>query len=158
MTTIAFKDGIIAADSQITAEDTRCNYEYIKIFVLRVNECQVPVAMAGAIADFEVFKSWFCKRDYPLELPDPETSPVFESFVAVMYYNGSYYECSQDLVFYPIGNSGAVGTGAEYATGAMEFGASAIEAIEVAKRLDIRTGKSVYWMDVKDMQIHRIDG
>lgn len=159
MTTIAFKDGIIAADSQITQDDQICNYEYQKIHIVTkvINDVTVdiPVAMAGTLVDFPVFINWFKSKEDPLELPDEEDMPTLDEFTGLFYYQDEFYEIDQTLIPLKVGTHGALGSGSTYALGAMGAGVSAPEAVLVSKELDCKTGKSVYFIDVKEMIIKK---
>lgn len=159
MTTIAYKDGTIASDSQVNMGDLIANYEYIKIQIVPklINQkiIQIPIAMAGKCTDFVKYIHYFTQKDDIFGVPDEELMPTLEEFSAVFYYEDSFYEVDDDLVPLKVGPWGAIGSGSAFAIGAMQFGASAIEAIEVAKELDANTGKSIHYIDVKEMIIRR---
>lgn len=159
MTTIAYKDGIIAADSQVTMEDIVANYEFIKIQVIPkiINEktVEIPIAMAGKCTDFIKYINYFKQKEDIFGVPDEEIMPELEEFSGVFYYDGNFYEVDDDLIPLQVGSWGSIGSGCLFAMGALQFGASAIEAVAVSKELDVRTGKSIHYVDVKEMIVRR---
>lgn len=145
MTTICYRDGVLAADTRGTDDDYhpgiyRCN----KLF--RVNGD--VVATAGDDTEGMIFVDWYGSKKLgkrpkpPSRLVDGEA----DFLCLVLTKDGVFWYdkwCRANPVqdeFY------AVGSGAPYAMGAMAHGAGALEAVETAKRWDPYTGGEVETM------------
>ena len=122
MTTIAFKDGVLAADSHIACGGLRSGTAQ-KIF----EHGGGAIAGAGAYAEFLRFKDWI------VDGADPEKRPELkESDLIWIKPDGSVVEfeptgqLAYEAPFY------ALGSGRELAIGAMAAGASAEEAVRIA--------------------------
>ncbi len=132
MTTIAFKDGIFAADSQCTGGGVIVGrHEKIRDF---------PggwFAGTGCTSDCMKMHRWIVegeKRDAEPKIDD-------NSMALVIMTNGQVRHLDNCLIFYEIDAPfHALGSGAQIAMGAMAAGATATEAVEIACRFD--TGSS----------------
>lgn len=143
MTTIAYRDGILAADSRVThgedgsARIHTCKKLFRKKITQGKKSFDVIIATAGESAPGMLFVDW-----YGTGKPIPDTflhlggdflclvltpSGLFEFDV---YCRGE--EVSDD--FY------AIGSGAKAALGALHCGKSAVEAVRIAARIDPYTG------------------
>ena len=143
MTTIAYRDGILAADSRVTygEHQTARIHTCKKLFRKRVTQGKksfdVIIATAGESSPGLVFVDWYGSGkpvpDLFLHLGGDflclvlTPSGLFEYDV---YCRGE--EVSDD--FY------AIGSGAGPALGAMHCGKSAVEAVRIAARIDPYTG------------------
>ena len=133
MTIIVWRDGIIAADSQTTngvlAGKTK------KLFKLK----NAAIGFAGLLTDglklIEFLKS---DEDKP-----PELSEDFESLMMDLRTGKCAYYDRTLIAVKIMDKFEAIGTGSELAIGAMEHGATAIEAVRVAIKRDINSGGRV---------------
>ena len=141
MTTIAVRNGIMAADSQVTCETEaggsryfRCTKMYPK--VVRLNDAPDENVIIGVSGDgfaALVFVDWYGSgKDKPNELIEGEAD-----FSAIVLTSIGLFEydrwCRGEKVleeFY------AIGSGTKAALGAMHAGCSAKRAVEIACRVD----------------------
>lgn len=136
MTTIAYRDGVIAADSLISMGDVRAG-SVVKI--VRVPGGGLAGA-AGELGGMYRFLEWAhyggeettadfagCEIDGFLVRPDG-TLLVTDSLGGVSPIKAPFH---------------AVGSGRELALGAMAAGADAVEAVKIAVRFDTRSGGPV---------------
>lgn len=143
MTTIAYRDGIIAADSWATygeegsARRHTCKKLFRKTVTQGKKSFDVIIATAGESSPGMVFVDWYGTG-----------KPVPDLFLHI----GGDFTClvltPQGLFEYDVYCRGeqvmddfyAVGSGAKVALGAMAAGKSAIEAVRIATRYDPYTG------------------
>lgn len=139
MTTIAYKNGIIAADTLVTANDCAVDYE-TKIH--KVGK-QFVIACAGNMfAGYKIRDAIASGQDFKnLDIPTLKREN-FSCFISD--YKNLYY---LDNEFYPQKlnkkKAHALGSGVEYALGAMEAGCSAVEAVKIGCKFDVRSGGNV---------------
>ncbi|WP_122432111.1 proteasome subunit beta [Pseudomonas viridiflava] len=135
MTTIAYKDGVIAYDSQITSGNTITYDDYEKCHEVK----GVKFVMSGKTSDYEHLQSaWF-------------GAPVTRNLdAAAIVFDGErlwYIGADTDSGFWkcPVSGSGtyAIGSGADHALTAMDMGATSGDAVEMAKKRDTGTGGQV---------------
>ncbi len=136
MTTIAYRDGILASDSLGTANGLRDSILCTKIF--RIGPCLV--AGAGSAAKILKFVDWV-KNGL-----DPETLPFTHEDDA----NGMLVTPAGKIIMWseqgpwPVESPFyALGSGYQIAMGAMEMGATAAEAVEAAIKWDTGSGGPV---------------
>lgn len=143
MTTIAYKDGVLAADSRLTVDHGSGARVHFcrKLFRKKITEgkktFEVIVATAGEASSGMVFFDW-----YGTGKPIPE----------VLLHLGGDFTC---LVLRPDGlfefdvycraekieeDQYAIGSGAMAALAAMRCGKSALEAVRIAAQIDLYTG------------------
>lgn len=148
MTTIAFKDGVMAADS-MQSGDFIDPVECKKILKIKVYNNVIPtdvlVGCAGQVSALSAFIAWYkeCKK------PEKWPAGFEEGFSALVYHNSEllYYGGSYGYGI-DVGKFSAIGTGSEIAMGAMMAGASAVEAVEIACDLDTGSRKPVSWGEI----------
>jgi hypothetical protein len=138
LTVIAYKNGIMAADTWITAGGTMVG-ETVKI---KKNKNGLWGA-AGDLSDMVKFLLW-------------ADNPEIDAFNLMHFGNfaGIHVDCNGMVYYYDDKSSGisapvvvkyaAEGSGRDHALGAMEMGASAIEAVKVCAKLDVSIGG---WVD-----------
>lgn len=147
MTTICYRDGILAGDTRAYSGDKQPIGHKIKIAQARQS--------SGAVVSFgistphpgfsEEIRHWVANdrspdaeppggRDFNMLLIDEQGDVYFyaSSFVPSGPLWADYY---------------AIGSGAEYALGAMAHGATAREAVEAAAQLDVWTGAPIQFID-----------
>lgn len=142
MSTIAFRAGVMAADSLITAGDMRCG-ETKKI--ARGAKGTIGGA-AGGLSDSALFVSWV-EKDCE---PEP---PPFEGDLdgIVVLRDGRTFYVGKSGALVPFrAEFTAVGSGEKFAMGAMMAGASAAEAVRIAVTLDTGSGGEIVTMACED--------
>lgn len=141
MTTFAYRDGVLAADSAITMSGTYQGSTR-KIFASKQGGM---IAVSGDLAALAVFKRWVeenhCKGDVPVT--DAEYSAVW------IKPNGEVYAVERDAAVLVEVPFIAGGSGFDLATGAMAAGATAEQAVQIAAMFDTNTQLPV--------QVARID-
>jgi len=145
LTTIAYKDGVIAADSCATDEGsetagavkTQCE----KLFRKIVDGRNVIIATAGETAPGLTFVQWYGSgKKRPSRLADADfTVLVLDD--GVLYESGPW--CVLEKVMAPFY---AIGSGRKCALAAMACGKTALEAVEVASLFDPYTAGPFVWM------------
>jgi hypothetical protein len=120
MTTVAVKDGVLAADSFVSSSYGR------KCIKLR----KIKRSWYGVAGDWDEALKFFAWR---LKGGEP---PSFDDKIEALELHGKkcFYWCGDtpEEVKPPY----AIGSGADLAMGAMAFGATAVEAVELACQLD----------------------
>lgn len=147
MTTIAFRDGIIAADSRMTysteAGGSRkhlCTKLYRNQITEGKRTFDVIIATAGQSSPALVFVDW-----YGSGKPIPDVLLNIDSdFTCLILRPDGLYEadafCRPDKI---IEDFYAVGSGAKEAMTAMRCGKSAVEAVRLAAQSDPYTGGKI---------------
>jgi ATP-dependent protease HslVU (ClpYQ) peptidase subunit len=151
MTTIAFRDGILAADRLITEKDTRVPGNAVKIIQ---NKYGWSVGLAGSVADYHRLGDWVDsylgapKKSKPPNPPGGEYGAIAVSPEGKVFYieRGVMFPANEDAPFV------VAGAGGDIALGAMYAGASAIEAVEIASKVDTSTGNGVMWVKTATKQ------
>lgn len=139
MTTIAFKDGYISADSNTTVGNIfGGTTKKIKIIG------DIIIACAGSSRQATQFYEWvedgMIKKD----------RVKLDSMRALVYRQGKIWVMERDcILFRTKAPFFAIGSGSELASGAMQFGATAEEAVKVACKLDNCSGGKVYTINCK---------
>lgn len=156
MTTIAFKNGVIAADSQVTVESDAGgarNFKTKKLFRRIVHINGVPtdaiLATAGESAPGSLFVEQWSSGKSLTEIRDLFAFSAPDFSILVVTETGLFEIdkwCVMEPVYEPFY---AIGSGAKLAMGAMEAGASAQKAVEIACRRDPYTALPVVTMRLK---------
>ena len=139
MTTIAYRDGVLAADSRLTADSGKHTCK--KLFRKRITEgkktFEVIIATAGHSSSGMVFHDWYGSGK---PIPDVLIHHGGDFLCLVLRPDGLYeYDlyCRGERIeeeFY------AIGSGAMAALAAMHCGKSAVDAVRIAARIDTYTG------------------
>lgn len=151
MTTIAFRDGIMAADTQETQGESqlRCKKLY---------RCTSPkgrrviIGTAGGSFSGMVYVDWFKEGgDRPSVLDNISND---EDFHNLIWDGKNLFEVNWlwRPIKVPTPKFFAIGSGAPAALGALHMGASAKEAVNVAKKIDIYTGGRVVSMKLNNWE------
>lgn len=134
MTTIAWDGKRLAADSQITTSSgVRDGY---RTKILRRGA--VIAGAAGPVGSIKAFTDWVqggLVGDIPAMHPDTEALLIAPGHVLSLEDGGRLVPMNVNVT--------AIGSGAKMAIGAMEAGASARKAIEIAARRDVWTGGAI---------------
>lgn len=143
MTTVAYRDGVLAADSLIS----RCGNDAGRSTkVRRVGD--LLVAGCGTTSLIQRFISWVVggMKGHPPTLQIGESTACVVAIHPdgwIVEWNGDH---PPDMIRAPFA---AWGSGADIALGAMGFGASAREAVAVAAKIDHNTGGEVQSISVR---------
>jgi len=133
-TTVAWDGEHLAADSQSTAGDLKW-FDCDKI--KRVNDAWI--GNAGLVWKSRLFCKWYEKQEGPP--PDmEECSAIVVTGQKCMYYHGNNKPVRKHPPF-------AIGTGSEFAMGAMVAGCDARDAAAIASQLDENTGGKIVCVD-----------
>jgi len=122
VTVIAFRQGILSADSGVSDDIIICG---AKQKVVRRKDGALAAA-AGDIHSIDSFFRWFqanFKRGQPEILSDDFDAIVVRPDGSVTFYNQHLVPAQMDGEYF------ALGTGGDVALGAMAHGASAIDAV-----------------------------
>lgn len=126
MTTIAYKDGVLAADTRATQGDT------ILMDVSKIDrDAFPPVAFCG---DLRVLQDFRRHQDWE-QLP----TEGWES----LNTRGRLQDAQGVVLNIKKGDFWAIGSGAHFALGAMAAGATPEEAVKIAARYDTGTNDTV---------------
>ena len=149
MTTIAYKSGVVAADSQETHSDGRKN-DCQKLYKMKDGTI---IATAGDSYTGLIFVEWFKEGARKESIPDLTNITLEEDFECLVLENTENiyiinrffqkYHIEMPEGFY------SLGWGAPYAVAAMHMGADAKKAVQVAAKYDAYTGGTVKTMKVK---------
>ena len=139
MTTIAYKDGVIAYDSRSTRGDFISTDSANKMNV----RDGVRFFMAGcACYEDEFASAWFSGADV-----------CEQNDVSALVYDGEHVWMAGadngEFFRQRIDYDTAIGSGTPYAVTAMDFGASAKEAVKAASKRDSATGGRIRTFKVK---------
>lgn len=145
MTTIAYKDGIIAWDGLITSGNRKIGDDHRKVYSVNKQVLGYDVIYIG-LSGCSSAKHFLIGEElsYKTKVPDN----LYFNAIAVTYNGGVIYldsEEGEDILHINFIDSdfASVGSGSEFAMGAMKFGASASEAVLIASELDISTGGTI---------------
>jgi hypothetical protein len=127
MTTIAFKNGVLAADKMAASGDIP--FKATKLFRTKTH----AIAFAGEFAEGIAFVKWFPVRDGKCPLKKTDALVMDLETGVCSWWEGESEALIEDSM-------AAIGSGAGVALGAMSFGASAREAIECSSAWDTNTG------------------
>jgi hypothetical protein len=142
MTTIAYKDGVIAYDGRQTRND--------RIVSDSAPKCQVvdgvSFLLSGAVCDEKALIAAYFGT--PSSVPVECSGYVVDGGKLMMVgHDDKTGIWRQDL---DLSNPDAIGSGAQYAIAAMDMGASAAEAVRAAMKRDIYTGGKVTMITIKE--------
>jgi len=127
VTTIAFKNGVLAADTGLTTSSVAGE-------IKKINKCEDFIGGAcGNVVDVHKFLDWVEKGADPEALPkfaDDFKGLLIDKTHNVRFVYKEGISCSVDAPFH------AVGSGEEVAKGAFIAGATAKEAVQAAIHID----------------------
>ncbi len=156
MTTICWRDGILACDSRMTAGDTIMSDQCDKIIEI-TDGAGNPMLIAGSghLDDIAAFAFWVKGGCVVKEKPDLDQ----DSFAALFVnHDGLCFKHMGKHKFgLPIrqGEYTAIGTGRDFALAAMDSGRNAVEAVNVAIGRDPFSGGEVRAAQMSGGQIQR---
>lgn len=142
MTTIAYKNGIIAYDSYTTAAATITNSETDKKLVVN----GIVFFLSGYCCDFDSFiKAYFGEEEIDDKV-DASAIVVDKKKVYIASVADDKGFWKQEITDFPCYS---IGSGWHHALTAMDMGATAKEAIGWAAKRDLGTGGKVHTYKVK---------
>lgn len=143
MTTIAYRDGIIAGDTQ--AQQHGLTRYFKKVH--RMDDAIIGIA--GNCGDVTQFLDWWRDGHNMDRLPDfriyrgDGDAPDIQ---ALVLQQDGLYLWTEHFQYSPVVQSFfAIGTGTQAALTAMHMGAPAVDAIRMAAQVDLFTGGEVEW-------------
>lgn len=141
MTTIAYKDGIVAYDSRLTRGDYILTDKSDKKHETDKN----VFFMSGSIDEYPMFVEMFeggkIKPKWELDV----SAFVWSKGLKNLFYAGTFERNGDISVFSSeIMELQAIGSGSQFAVSAMDHGKTAKEAVEYAMTRDPGTGGVVY--------------
>ena len=138
MTTITWDGKTLAADSRVTAGGSLVAETAVKIKKID----NKLVGAAGVPAQCEEFFEFVKSGEKPEQLPEDFQGVIVYKNKRIEYYD-SNYSCTLCKGLF------SIGSGEEYAYGAMSAGASAKEAIKIAMKKDLATGGKIIELSFK---------
>lgn len=133
MTTVVFRDGVLASDSRVTVNDMVSTDKQTKVHRLRDGRLY---GWAGSVEDAERLRISLRKGEAPPRL-DNISALLIDGDGVIHLYEGNIWIEQKGEPYY------AVGSGAPYALGAMDAGADAIAAAKIAIKRDVNSGGKV---------------
>ncbi len=140
MTTIAYKEGVMAADSKAYAGFNTPLGQKCKI--RRLSDGTLIGCSSNQVGAGEAVMDWYARGANPEDGPKLEESKF--TLLVVKPNGDAFYAFDNFLLSGPIrAECYAIGSGEGVAHGAMRAGASAERAIEIAAECDVWTGLPV---------------
>lgn len=147
MTTIAYKDGILAADTQATIGDVKI-LSADKICIL--NEVTI-LASAGIDSSIVKVRRFFSHPNWEDLMAKEKVPELKKDYEGLLFYKGECYTVDKEITLDPIVHPYvAAGSGWQWAMAAMALGKTAIEAVEFAHEFDVFTNDKVRWINVTE--------
>ena len=145
LTTIAFRNGIMAADTQETWGDNKfltVEKIFIRTLGTKARPRDVLFGTAGGSYAGMAYVDWY---------GSPKTMPAFfrdlsddEDFSILIWDRNKLFVVNWMCIKVEVAEPFyAIGSGAAAALGAMHMGATAVEAVEAAMKVDAHTGGTV---------------
>lgn len=139
MTTVAYRAGVLAADSQATS-----SYKQKCQKIHKVGDSYF--AFCGALSTAYLFIEWLKldQRDWLIDGKDPPKGLGDDDFEAIELSEEGAFVWDCRLTRRPVLDAFyAIGSGSDFAMGAMAMGADAKEAVRVAAKFDPYTGGAI---------------
>jgi hypothetical protein len=145
VTTIAYRDGVLASDGRTSDGSYYLPSAKRKAFK---SDSGWLYGACGKVSAIVVFQDWAASlAPAPRKKPVPpkgDYDAILVSPRGVVFYveDGSMWEAESEFA--------ATGSGFGPALGAMHVGASAVEAVEAACKVDPGSGNGVFFVTLKD--------
>lgn len=137
MTTIVYREGVLAADSQAYCGSRRVSLG-TKVKVRRLEDGTLIGASSSIVGATDDLLDWY-EHDTPL----PEKYDSFQLLV-VNPDGSAFLAFDNTSLSGPItGDYYAIGSGEDFALGALAMGASAEEAVRIASQFDYHTNDKI---------------
>lgn len=143
MTTIAYRDGILATDRQTTCGSGR--KECAKMWAVK----GAVIAVAGILSDGIKFRDWWQagKPENGWSITDDTT------IIVVNLDTGELVEYDSNMVPMPVyGEFYSWGSGCDLATGALEMGADAVQAVDIGMKHDAYSGIGISILNINEIK------
>lgn len=137
MTTVAYKDGIMAADRQTDVPSGNAGVTKLK------RRDDAVYAGTGCSSDIAALADWYFSNRMALAKYTARKNDDPNAELLVMHDDGRVFWTGWGCSPSEVSGFVAIGSGAEYAVGAMARGAHPGEAVEIAARFDESTGQGV---------------
>lgn len=141
MTTIAYKDGVIAYDSRVTDGDTIISNSREK--KIKVNG--VLFIFSGIFGDIEQMVHLYFSKEYVKPLGCNAIVYDSDGLKLIGTDEEQYFENT-----IPFNEYSALGSGSPYAYGAMDAGATAKQAVQIAAQRDVYTGGKIRTVKIRE--------
>jgi ATP-dependent protease HslVU (ClpYQ) peptidase subunit len=142
MSIVVWDGKILAADKQAIFGDTiRTTRKLWKL------ESEEVIAVVGLLGNCLIVKQWFAAGAKQEEWPECQKSDEWAQLIVVSK-DGCFYYDSQPMKIEVLDPFCAWGVGREVALGAMEMGADAIKAVEIASKHISGCGQGCDWVEV----------
>lgn len=144
MTVIAWDSKIIAADRQLTTGDTISTVH--KLFPWKNGE------IIGTLGDEDYgyqLRRWYVEGADPEKFPETQNSENHWAQIVIVSPSRAGYFCRTPDFIEVVDSFIAWGCGREVALGALEMGANAIRAVEVACKWINGCGRGCDWYQVR---------
>lgn len=143
MTIITFRNGVLAADTQVSAHGSRVD---LLRKIKRVNQWLIGGAGdVGTIVPVELWIRDGAQFEKPIDfgkIEDGAAILVDPDGVAYHVGTASPYVLKSEAQFM------AIGSGSDAALAAMLLGATATRAVDIAKRIDLYCGGDTIWLNI----------
>lgn len=144
MTTIAYRDGVMAGDRRVT-EDSLVAFEMRKVFKRKSDG-----ALVGGVGNTTILQryvDWFLDGERGFK-PNMGLTKDDETCVIVARPSGKVEYHDRNGIQPILGKFFAIGSGASAALGALEMGATARQAVRVASKYDTNTGNGFHVVEL----------
>lgn len=157
MTTVAYRDGVLAADTLISY-GSFSNGNINKINVVAIPEemgmgSKVMVAMTGVCWAIQPMVAWIEGGASQDDIPHCLLAHCTEFMCLMITEEGTVYEFNNGYFLECGVEYHAIGSGAMFALGAMAAGIDAPESVEAAMKHDKATGGSVTICTIADLKM-----
>jgi len=136
MTTIVYKDGVLAGDGRVTVNDMVVTDKATKVHKIKGGWLY---GWCGGVEDAEILKRAL-RKGLPDQLNNPQlnniTALLIDHAGTIALYEGSIWIVQKEPYY-------AIGSGSPYALGALDAGADAIAAAKIATARDTNSGGKV---------------
>lgn len=154
MTTIAYRDGVLAGDScHAWCSQETDDYWVYKYATKLVRNGPVMFGCSGD-CDSAEFVSMLMSLRKPTDLPSEKVRKAFEGSKALIVFTKpelavyAIEDCEMD----ECGEYHAIGSGAKFAMTAFDMDANALKAVEMASRRDLFTRPPFHSLNVADLK------
>jgi hypothetical protein len=155
MTTIVYRDGIMAADSRFTIETEaggsrmgKCEKLYRKFIKVGKHTEEHILGFAGESMPALLYLDWYGSGKEPPQI----FADMVSDFSVLIFNKHGVFEadayCRPERV---LEKFWSIGSGAKAALGAMHMGATANQAVAIACKIDPYSGTPITWMRLKSV-------
>lgn len=141
MTTIAYKDGVVAYDSRCTRGTTILDDDANKLHVVK----EVSFLCTGATCDFAALIDGFFGNDAPNAVE--ASALAWDGTTLWLVGHDDKTGAWKDAL--ELDRPHTIGSGANHALTAMDMGANAYKAVEMAAKRDTSTGGKIKTLIIK---------